>query len=74
MPTNLLGDNEMETKILKNIEKHSTGTWIEKIARELDLNRATVRNYVIRLEVMGKVKLEKKGQIKMIFPINDGGQ
>ncbi len=62
-------DDNMEDKILKYIEEHPTGTWTEQISRDLTMNRATAKNYIVRLEALGKVKMEKRGQMKVIFPI-----
>ena len=64
----------MRSKILENIEQHPEGTWTEEIARELKLSRATVRQYVMQLESDGKVKLKKMGQMKMIFPVDNGSK
>ena len=64
----MFGDEEMEAKILKTIEKKPHGTYIEELARELKLNRATVRNYVAVLEAKGKIMIEQRGTAKMMYP------
>ena len=69
MSTNILGDNAMESNIMEYIKSHPRGTWNEEIARELKLNRATVSKYLTRLEALGKIELEKKGPMNMIFPL-----
>lgn len=69
MPTNVLGNEKMEKKIIEHISDHPTGTWVEEVARDLKINRATASKYIIRLEALGKVRLEKRGQMKVIFPV-----
>jgi len=64
-----MGNDNMEKEILRIVQKSETGTWIEDVARELRINRATACKYITRLEALGKIRIEKKGQMKMIFPV-----
>ncbi len=66
------GDDEVEKKILEAIRNSPRGTYIEELARELKLNRATIKDRVIRLEAQGKIEAEKKGATKMLYYKEDG--
>ena len=65
--THQIGDVDTQARILDAIRKEKSGTYIEDLARKLTLNRGTVKLYVGRLEEARKVRIEKKGNLKLIL-------
>jgi predicted transcriptional regulator len=67
-PTNVMRNEKLESEVMEIVINTSTGTWIEDIARRTGKNRATIKNEVTRLEAIGKIHIERKGNLKMIWP------
>ena len=58
-----------EAKVVNYVKDQHEGTWVEEIAKNLKLHRATVKKYVSKMEGAGSVKIIYKGNIKMIYPV-----
>jgi len=54
-------NKELTNKIVKNLRKHSEGTYISEIARELDLPKSTV-SYIINTRLKEKIIDVKVGR------------
>ena len=59
-----IGDMVKEN-LIKVLEKNGM-TWVNELARKMDLSPATVSKYVKELEKSGKVKTKKIGNSKAI--------
>jgi DNA-binding Lrp family transcriptional regulator len=55
-------NEELTRKIINSLEKHSEGTYISEIARELKLQKSTVA-YVLNTRLKDKIKDIKVGQM-----------
>ena len=60
-----------ENRVKGYVARHKDGTWVEEIAKDLNLHRFTVKKTISKMEGAGTVKIVHKGNIKMIYPIKE---
>jgi len=58
--------NKKEKKILFVLKKHPEGLMIKELAEILNSNRITISKYIYALEKLGKIKIRKYGNAKVI--------
>lgn len=57
----------MKDTLLEDIQDHP-GTWIEDVSRRLEWNRQTVSKYADTLEGEDQIRIERKGNMKTLWP------
>ena len=58
-----------EERVRRYVMGCKEGTWVEAVARDLKMHRATVKTCVNKMEWEKEVRVLLKGNIKMIYPI-----